>query len=295
MGHEGRGGPADAMGLSLNGGSYRWIYVPVAAREDAIIFDLQVKAGEKGSLTQRYPLLNMANARSIKQWGIGVPYALVEVEVNGGEGAPADESFAATKMTRLDGTKLYPFNVTESVAELKKRYAEWKNEQKNKLDEAMLDAQKKAIKDRKPTGPRETQELVYMTWLEDSKRLRIHFRTTVTDGEYKFTPGGIERGPFPLPVPPRPGKRLPPQGGLQPQGFAAFPPPPPFRERVRYGTSFGIEFGMAYEVSPAGKVDRVLSLPAQPFTKELPPPPQGGRFDRLPIDPVPPMKLPVRD
>src|SRR5262245_2601628 len=30
MAHEGRSGPADAMGLSVAGNSYRWMYVPVA-------------------------------------------------------------------------------------------------------------------------------------------------------------------------------------------------------------------------------------------------------------------------
>ena len=291
MSHEGRGGPPDAMGLSLDGGSYRWIYVPVENRADAIIFGLNVKAGEKGELTQHYPLLNMANARSVKKWDIGVPYALVEVEVNGGQGAPADESFAATKMTRLDGTKAYPFNVTETVAELKKRYAEWKKEQQTKLDDAMLDAQKKAIQDRKPTGPRETQELVYLTWMARENRLCVRFRTTLTDGEYKYTQGGrLPRDRFPLPP-----NKLPAPGGQQPQARAAFPPPPLERPSVRYGTSFGIEYGMEYQVTPTGKVDRILTLSADPFKKELPPPP-GGRFDRGPVDRLPPMKLPpIRD
>ncbi len=286
MQHDGRGGPPDSMGFSVNNGSYRWIYVPVEQRADAIIFDLNVPAGEKGNLTQRYPLLNMANARTVKKWNIDASYALVEVEVNNGEGSPAGESFAATKMTRLDGTKDYPLNVTETVASMKKRYAEWKNEQKDKLDEAMLDSQKKALKDRKPTGPRETQELMYMTWDAEAKRLRVSFRTTMSDGAYVFVGGGIQRDPFPLPVPP--GKRLPPPPGAPPlpQGFAAFPPPPPFEQRVRTGTSFGIEFGMAYEVTPTGKLDRTLTLPAQAFVNELPVPPRIG--PRGPGGPLPP-------
>ncbi len=294
MQHEGRGGPPDAMGFSLDGGSYRWVYVPVAAA-DAIIQNLKVPVGEKRGREQSYPLLNMANARTIKQWNIQVPYALVEVEVNNEQGTPAGESFVGTKMTRLDGTKDYPLDVTATVAELKKRYAGWKKDNKDKLDEAMLDAQKKALKDRKATGPAETQELVYMTWKSEEKRLSVHFRTTITDGEYKFVGGGIERDPFPLPVPPI--KPLPPAPAAppRPQGFAAFPPPPPpFLPRVRTGTSFGIEFGMGYEVTPAGKVDRILTLPAQAFLKELPIPP--GRFGpRGPIAPLPPQRPGIRD
>jgi hypothetical protein len=171
MSHDGRGGPPDAMGFSVDNGSYRWVYVPVAA-PDAIIQNLQVPVGEKGDRVQKYPLLNMANARTIKQWNIQVPYALVEIEVNNEQGSPAGESFVGTKMTRLDGTKEYPLDVTATLADLKKRHAEWKKEQKDKLDEALAGAQKKAIKDHKPTGPQETQELMYMTWLSDSKKTR---------------------------------------------------------------------------------------------------------------------------
>jgi hypothetical protein len=184
---------------------------------------------------------------------------------------------------------------------MRKRYATWKTEQKEKLDDAMMEAQKKAIKDRKPTGPRETNELVYMTWLPESKKLRFNFRTTLTDGEYKWAGGGpFDRDPIPLPPPPlpiKPGQPVPPAvpPGLAAPPRAAFPPPPrPFRPRVRYGTSFGIEYGMSYEVTTAGKVDRILTLPAQSFVKELPIPPGIGPI-RAPVDPLPPGKLPIRD
>lgn len=288
MAHEGRGGPPDAMGFSMNSGSYRWIYVPVA-QGNAIIQNLQVAIGEKGQNRKIYPFLNMANAKTVQQWGIQVPYALVEVEVNDGEGAPADEAFVATKMTRLDGTKEMPFNVTETVAELRKKYETWKKDEKNKLDAAMTEAQTKAIKDRKPTGPRETQELMYMTWLPESKRLRVHFRTTVTDGDYKFAGGGIERRPFELPPPP-PVPPAPP-GALPAPGFAALPPPPLEFPRVRFGTSFGIEYGIAYEVSTSGRIERIETLPPLAQVNELPPPPVGG-IDRIrPIDRLPPRPI----
>jgi hypothetical protein len=281
MAHEGRGGPPDAMGFSLGGGSYRWIYVPV--EQNPLITGLQVKVGEKGERVQIYPKLSMANAQTIKQWNIQVPYALVEVEVNNGQGAPADEGFVATRMTRLDGTKDYPLDVSSVLAELRKRYATWKTDQARQLDAAMGEAQKKAIKERKATGPRETAELVYMTWLPESKKLRVHFRTTITDGEYKYSEGGIERDRFPLPPPPLPPGKV--KGAPPEQPGVALPPPPPRFPRVRYGTSFGIEFGMGYEVNINGKVDRTLTLPVQSFSKELPPPPVrgiGGRPFELP-------------
>src|SRR5262249_48806731 len=94
------------------------------------------------------------------------------------------------------------------VEDLRKSYTAWKEKEKRKLDEAMADAQKKAIKDRKPTGPRETAELFYITWMPEKQRLVVRFRTTLTDGDYKYTEGG----PFDRPRPPQthPGGAGPP-------------------------------------------------------------------------------------
>src|SRR5262249_34338377 len=95
----------------------------------------------------------------------------------------------------------------------------------------------------------------------------------------------LDRRPFPLPPPPD--KKKPGAGGaVQPPP----PPPPPRREKVRYGTSFGVEFGMAYEVDKKGEVVRVLKLPAEPFKTEIPPPPRvgpGGRGGRQGLPPPP--------
>src|SRR5262249_13232560 len=120
MGQEGRGGPPDAMGFSAGGSSYRWVYVAVT--EKPLINNLQVKIGEQGDRIKIYPSLSMANAQTIKQWNIAGPYALVEVEVNDSNGAPADESFVATKMTQLDGTKDFPLKLNDVIADARKKY-----------------------------------------------------------------------------------------------------------------------------------------------------------------------------
>jgi hypothetical protein len=275
MGQEGRGGPADAFGLSSGGGSYRWIYTPV--KEKALITNFQIKAGPKGDTIQTYPSLSLANPETVKQWGVPGGNVLVEVEVNGGAGAPADEGFVATSMKVLDGSKDYPLKVGRVLAELIKRYQAWRKEHQKELDGAMTDSQTKALKkDEKATGPRETQELTYVSWMPKEERLIMRFRTTITDGAYKYTEGGIRPRPFPLPPPPAKDKPVL-------QAAAKFPPPPPPRPvKVRYGTSFGIEFGMAYEVSKKGSVERTLKLPAQAFKKELPPPPNIGPRDLPP-------------
>jgi hypothetical protein len=272
MGQEGRGGPPDAYGFSANLGSYRWMYVPVDA--NPLISNLQVEVGEKGGAKRNYPSLSMINPQTLKRWDITGPYALVEVEVNDGLGAPAQEGFVATKMRRLDGTKEYPLQVAEAIATATKRYQQYKEGENKAIEGAMQEAGQKALKDKKPTGPRETSELMYVTWLTEGDRLRVHFRTTISDGAYQTGGGGQD------PVQPNP-------RGLPAKPALAFPPPPPPPIRpiaFKFGTSFGVEFGMAYEFSKSGKLDRTLTLPYQSFQKEIPPLPYNPPrlIDRLP-------------
>ncbi len=261
MGQDGRGGPADAFGFSRDLGSYNWMYAP--DNDQPIITNFTVKAGEKGDKTKTYPKLNMANPRTVKQWDIvDAPYALVEVEVNDGLGCPADEHFTATNMKRLDGTKDYPLVLPTVVKELKERYQKYKDEQAKTLDAALEESQTAAIKDKKPTGPRETKELFYITWMAKEEKVRVHFRTTISDGAFETVtiPGG-------RPIP------LPPNGGPPPpQLAAAFPPPPPPPRQVKFGTAFGIEYGVAYEVDKNVKVDRTLTLAPEAFKQEIAPP-----------------------
>jgi hypothetical protein len=277
MGQEGRGGPANAMGFSANGDSYRWIYVPV--EEKPQIRGLSVPVGEKGGKTRRYDSLSMASPTTVKQWGITASFALIEVQVNDGLGSPAGESFVATKMKRLDATRAYPLKLPEVVADLRKRYATHVKEQKKAVETALTAVQKKVLKGRKVTGPRETKELFYITWLPDSQRVRVHFRTTQSDGAYQYAERrfGRGRGGRPRGILPKPPAIVPPGGGK----LAFFPPPPPPRPiKVRYGVTFGVEYGMAYEVDKNGKVVRVEELKVQSFHQEIPPPP-GVRGPKL--------------
>src|SRR6185436_12909452 len=116
----------------------------------------------------------------------------------------------------------------------------------------------KALGDQKATGPRETADLMFVTWLEDKERLRVHFRTKVSDGKYNFVGGGA-RPDFPLPLPPikdgaiRGGLRQLPPPPIK-DGLRQPPPPPREEFKVRVGTMFGVEFGAAYEVAKDGKL-----------------------------------------
>jgi hypothetical protein len=250
IGQEGRSGPGDAFAFSVGGASYRWVYLPVA--DKPTVTNLRVPTG-KGDTVKVYPSLGMANPQTLKPLGIA-RFALVEVQVNDGLGSPADQSFVATRIRRLDGTREYPLEVPVVVADLTKRYQEHTTAQGKTIEEALLEAQKAALKDKKPTGPRETVEVVYVTWLPDVERLRVHFRTRITDGAYQTVVRGVRKGPR-----------------------------PPQARGVRTGTSFGVEFGRGYEVDKQGKVVRTVTLPIQSFQRELPPVP-AGQVGNLPSD-----------
>jgi len=80
----------------------------------------------------------------------------------------------------------------------------------------METVQKKVLKGRKVTGPKTTDELLYLTWLSDAQRVKVSFRTRVNDGA--FTKTTIKNGgPVALPPPPRK------DGGKEKRAF--FPPP----------------------------------------------------------------------
>src|SRR5262245_55467938 len=49
MAHDGRGGPADAMGFSAGDNSYRWIYVPTPDARNPQISNLNVEVGKKAN------------------------------------------------------------------------------------------------------------------------------------------------------------------------------------------------------------------------------------------------------
>ena len=263
MGRDGRSGPADAMGFSTGGNSYRWVYWPVT--EKPLITNLQLDVGLKGDKKKVYPSLSMANAPLVKAKGIDDAYALVEVKVNDGDGAPAGEGFVATDMKRLDGTKKYPLKLTAVVEDVQKSYKKHLEGQKKAIETAMAEVQKKALKDRKVTGPRESKEIMYLTWLPENDRVRIAFITRITDGAYTEVNGGAVR-PLPLPV-------VPP---AKAKGLAFRPPAPPRGVGIRIGVTFGVELGMAYEIDVTGKVVATEELPCKSFSQELAPPPGGG-------------------
>jgi hypothetical protein len=261
---EGRSGPTNQLCIGYNGGSYRWVYVQV--KERPMIGSLMVRVGDKGD-RKRFDNLSLATPETVKQFGIKGRYALVEVEVNGGLGSPADDSFVATKMRQLDDTKEFPFKLDDVIANLRQQYEQRVKDQVREIDSGMAKAATEAIKDRKATGPRERAEVMFVTWLPETKRLRVHFRTTISDGEYKYAGGvNIYLG----------GARTMKAGA--PIALATRKAGSSVRQYgLRYGTQFGIDFGTAYEVSPSGKIEKTLTLPLASFSNEIKEPPIFNR------------------
>jgi len=259
---EGRSGPADQLCFSTGGCSYRWMYVPV--ERDAQIPRIDLMVGTKGE-RKRFENLSLATAATLKPFGIDSGYALVEVEVNGGLGSPADDSFVATKIRRLDGTEEFPLKLGEVLPDVQRRYVDQSKEQVRLVDGAMEKAADAALKGRKATGPRERTDVTYVTWMPDTKRLRVHVRTIVADGNYQYAGGmNIEYGRPRTMVAARPGAMM---STRLPDG-------------LRNGVQFGVEFGTAYEVSASGKLERTLNLPLDSFQREVKAPSQmfGGRY-----------------
>jgi hypothetical protein len=271
---DGWSGPADLMVVSVGGNSYRKTYVPTT--ENPQVTSLSIPVGEEGK-SEVFQALNVANPRSVLPWGVTAPYSLVEVTVNGGLGSPAQDCFVATSFKVLDGSKEYPLKVTEVIGEMKKRYADFQKTQE--IDKAMSDLAAKTLKEKKPTGPRETAELMYVTWMPDSETLQVRFKTKITDGAYTIT-----KGPNPK-VPPFGPRPLPPQKGGADNSVPFRPIAKPIDFQIKTGTSFGIELGAAFEVNKKGELVRIDALPIETFTQQINNPIIGPRPLPLPVPP----------
>jgi hypothetical protein len=256
---EGRSGPPDQVCFSTAGCSYRWIYVPVI--DGAQITNLQVPVGEKPGMTQIYPSLDLARLKNLKAYGIEAGYTLVEVEVNNRQGSPPGDSFVLTNARVLEGTAEYPLKTAEVVKQMQQKFADYLKDNSKAIDEALDKAGKNALKpDQQPTGPRERSEVMYVTWMPDTQTLRVHFKVRISDGSYTYIEGGGFKG----------------KGKIK-------QPPPPQKFKVRVGTTYGVEFGAAYEIDKTGKLVNTETVPFQSFTTQLQPPPGVGRTYELPV------------
>lgn len=289
MARDGRGSQADAIAFSRDGGSYNWLYVPVT--DGAQITNFKIKVGEKGDGTETYPKLSMACPKTTKDWGVTSPFTLVEVTVNDGKGAPADEAFVASAVKVVEGTKAYPLVAADVVKTAQAEYAKYTAAIKKELEEVMAKSQKDALGDEKPTGPVKDDDIVHVTWLPADEQLAVTFLTKRTDGAWKKGGGGANPAIDPPALPVLPPKK---GDGTEPVAAEPAPPPPPDLTEVTWGTGFGVEFGRTYVYSKEGKLVKTVTLTPVAFKQVIPPPPAVGRPFPLPVlpgnpgDPPPP-------
>src|SRR5262249_30043277 len=173
---------------------------------------------------------------------------------------PKTDSFVATQIRVLEGSKEYPLNTEKVIAQIKAKFAEYHDKSAKAVEEAMDRAARWAIGDRKPTGPRQNEKLMYVTWMPETERLRVSIQVKLTDGDYQFVEGPV-----------RPGEegKVPPMKGTvegQTQGPA----------KVRTGTAFAITIGVMYEIDKQGKLVGTEVAPFTRSTWQLPIPPRAG-------------------
>jgi hypothetical protein len=108
-------------------------------------------------------------------WGFSAPAHLVEVEVNGGQGAASNLHFVATKARILDGTSEYPIVSSRALDDARLRFDAWRDACGAAIDEAFSEAA------RSPSGPpvgpeKETAyEAIAPTWDAGAAELRVPF------------------------------------------------------------------------------------------------------------------------
>jgi hypothetical protein len=254
---EGRKGPDDVLYFSTGGQSYRWLYLPL--KQKPLIGGLNIRVGGDGQ-THRFDGLGLATRENLKLWDIARPYTLVEIEVNGGLGSPAGENLVATRIRSLEETEAFPFKTADVVAHLRRHYESWERTLAPAVEEILRQQQVQALGDRPRTGPREKSDVFYISWLPDSQRLQVRWRTQVSDGAYQ-------------------------QATVLERSKPSVHAQPVVREKqVRHGTSFGAEYGLAYEVSTKGRVERTQMMAPEGFRKVIPPPPPEATRLELPKD-----------
>ncbi len=216
-----------ALSFSTAGHNYRAVFIPVSSHPTGR--DLTVRTADGG--TRFYALVDNAAPRTAPVKG---PYAVVELEVNDGEGATDDNRYpiVATKVRPLDGTPGYPASTSAIMEALQARHERFAGSQAADAD-SILARLATALPPRfvVDRALRTSWTATYATWLPDLRLLRVHFATrwidTATDQAWTPPPWDGTRHPI----------ERPPQ------------------QRV------GAELGSAYDVSPDGHLARVGRLP----------------------------------
>ena len=254
LAREGRSAPDDAVCFSTEGRSYMFVYLPVESSGEELEFTVPVDKdnvdkdhGDKGSKTVRFNQIAFLTRPLLAQRKIHEPYALVEVEVNGGQGSASAERFVATKMRVLDASATHPLRVATAVAQVEKSFTNTLRERDKTIAAELEAAKAQYLAGKERTGPRTQEQLAYVSWLSATEHVRITLCQRITDGAFRQAIG-VDRV------------------GAAPPGTGQ-----------RFGTMFGVEIQAAYEVDKAGRLVVEAVTPVLRLNEELAPPPGVGR------------------
>jgi hypothetical protein len=259
---ENRFGPPDAAGFSYDGGSYRWFYVPAppSAEGEALSFG----AGPTGDRQVSVGHLTLATSKELKGRGMRAPYCLVRASVNGGAGSGPEDSFAATGLVVVEGTKDFPLEVAKVIGHVERSYQSQLMKQeavRRKLDEARKAAGEAAAGKESKPPPIKTITRLYVTWLPRTEQLRIELLTRLSEGRFAY------------------GRGVEPVGPDNPRADERTPREAPAGPGIRYGVEYGVDTGMIYEIPKTGELPITKggvvvgrAIPAKIFVDKTGPP-----------------------
>jgi hypothetical protein len=250
MARAGRSGPEDAVGFACGNGGYRWVYVPSPA-DSPDSQSLRLPVGKEGKEYKRFESVELLRRPLLKEKGLDQEFQLVEVEVNGGAGSPGCDTVVLTSIKPLDGTTDYPLRVAAAVSRLKKDFTTLLRDKAKEIETALAREQKKALGEKKPTGPRRKKQEVEVTWLPKDEVLKVEWSQQTTDGLYS-TGKGIDKSRSIRPAP---------RGG-----------PSRSSKGQRFGITFGVDARATWLITKTGE-RRAPTFAINPIRANVPPPP----------------------
>ena len=170
-------GADNAYGFASGPGGYRWLYCPCPGEEFKKSAEpITVKTGEHGMGEKTFNnvcVLDAPLATHINK-NLSRPFTLVNIEVNGGLGCPATDSFVATDIRVIDGV----LDPTRAVEEARKLFLERvaQTEKKGAVAETLSAWVNKLPAAERPSELKKTAERVLVTWLADRNVMHVEWR-----------------------------------------------------------------------------------------------------------------------
>ncbi len=243
-----RTGPSGAFGFASGLGNYRWVYLPCTSKSNQVS-SVTVLVGQTHATEKRFSEVCPASEMLLKPLGITALYTLVEVEVNDGLGSPDNgDAIKISNLRVLDGSPAYPLHVADAVRDMQQCFEAYVKQQQDEIAGAMKRSALESPGNPQSTTSRQAKDRVFVTWLSDRDHLWIECRCEVTDGDYKYGKG-IEVGPQ-----------------------SRRPLSAPKTSVMRYGTEYGVELGMVYEMSKTGELVESHTIPLTSFHRTIEPP-----------------------